>query len=112
MTEPRPPKYPKRKPLSQPGDRPPTTPKSRMGSQPASVVKTPLVRLGDGCMFDPSTVVSAYVKHAESGEMSMVVWISRTSGITVHPAQVYDGNVYKAFEKLMEACDEYRASSN
>lgn len=31
MTEPRPAKYQKRKPLSQPGDKPTTTPKSRMG---------------------------------------------------------------------------------
>jgi hypothetical protein len=64
-----------------------------------------LVKLGRAMAIDPSTVLALYIKQDPP---DMVVWIARTSGLTIRKEQVYDKDLEAAFEKLFDAVNALR----
>ena len=69
--------------------------------------QAPMVKLGPGVAFDPASVVAMYLK---PDQQAMVVWIARTSGVTVHADQTYHSHLQAAFDKLFDAVNAIRVT--
>ena len=76
-----------------------------MSKEQKAQPQAPMVKLGPGVAFDPASVVAMYIK---PDQPAMVVWIARTSGVTVHADQTYNGHLQAAFDKLFDAVNAFR----